>query len=576
MPKRNRVEVVAESSDEEYISDSPSESSSDSSGSMAEVVPENIALLDDDKDQQGSVGEVDSDLKKKLLYDKAFLFTLSKKLKQQIDLEPERFENSVVDISNVFLMDDHEHPWLARTTSKCFGSGFILEYKGQILIMTNAHVAEMATFLDVRLPDDSKKYTAKLRHLDHDCDLAVLDVDDAEFWSKVKPLQLAEMPSMRSPLAVVGFPRQGEELCITEGTISRVEVDTYCHGGVQLLQAQVTAPINPGNSGGPAINPRGECVGVAFQGAQGDGEGFIIPSLIVRRFLDDLLNPNRPYQGFPQLPFTVQGGMQNPMMKKYYGVEDDIGIVVAKIDKLSGLKDILMPQDLLIALDGTPIKNDGTVETSFSKRMHFDYLVTQKQIGETICATVIRDGEKLELDLPLLYRANTTRMTGNFKHDMPPTYFIVCGVVLQVVTDDLLDEMGNDALNAAARDEKKLLGEELVVISEVFETEYTKKYDFYAVPLRRITHVNGVKIHNIREALAAVENNTEEMHVLRTKGKHYIPLKNISHAEHMQLLKPLRIDKDRSDDLLVPQVFMPGCPEYGKIGVTRPKKKLKT
>lgn len=566
MPKRNFLQsadtnYTEESSDDaSYVSDESEDSST--SGDQASLVSDNHMDSDDGKFE--ITEGLNKNLKVEILHDNAFLLTLSKRLRHQMDLNPDRFENSVVDITNNFVCNDYENSWLAASTGTCGGSGFILKYNGETLLMTNAHVAEQSSSLSVRLADESKKYPATLRHLDHDCDLAVLDVNDQEFWDKVVPLELsANMPGMRSMVAVVGFPKGGNEVCITEGAVSRIEVDTYVNGATQLLQAQVSAPINPGNSGGPVINVQGECVGVAFQGDDGDGLGFIIPSLIVRRYLDDLLDTSKPYMGFPELAFSIQP-LQNLSLKKYFGVSDDIGIAIGDIHELSGLKGILKRKDVLLALDGIPVHDDGTVETGFTKRLHFDYLVTQKHIGDTITAKILRHGQIFDIDLPLLYRAETTLIRGNYSTDLPPTYLIVCGIVLEPLSEMLVDVKGNDLLSAASTRPKKFIGEEIVVISKVFATDYTINMDKYACPMRQVTHINGTKIKNLRHAMKILDENVAAQHILKTADKLSIALENITDSEHLGILKQhYRIDRDRSEDLLKPQKFRPGCPEYG-------------
>ena len=71
--------------------------------------------------------------------------------------------------------------------------------------------------------------------------------------------------------------------------MSRIEPGDYTHS-LQLLQVQIDAAINCGNSGGPVFLGNDEhVVGVAFAGLDdADGIGYIIPSILVNHFLQDL------------------------------------------------------------------------------------------------------------------------------------------------------------------------------------------------------------------------------------------------------------------------------------------------
>ena len=55
------------------------------------------------------------------------------------------------------------------------GSGFIVDHNGYIL--TNNHVVENATRIQVKLPGDKTEYPAKLIGTDPELDLAVLKID---------------------------------------------------------------------------------------------------------------------------------------------------------------------------------------------------------------------------------------------------------------------------------------------------------------------------------------------------------------------------------------------------------------
>jgi S1-C subfamily serine protease len=74
----------------------------------------------------------------------------------------------------------------------------------------------------------------------------------------------------REKVYVLGFPVGGNDLSITEGVVSRVEVQSYSHSHARALAVTVDAAINSGNSGGPVLSQlTGGLVGVAFQGYAG-------------------------------------------------------------------------------------------------------------------------------------------------------------------------------------------------------------------------------------------------------------------------------------------------------------------
>lgn len=62
----------------------------------------------------------------------------------------------------------------------------------------------------------------------------------------------------------------GDNICITKGVVSRIEVTRYSHSKTSLMTIQTDAAVNHGNSGGPAFMDN-KVVGVAFQGFKNTG-----------------------------------------------------------------------------------------------------------------------------------------------------------------------------------------------------------------------------------------------------------------------------------------------------------------
>jgi len=159
----------------------------------------------------------------------------------------------------------------------------------------------------------SDKAIARVKAVSHDCDLALLEVvEPPNFLDDIEPAELGEMPKLRDEVAVVGFPVGGEEISITEGVVSRIEVQRYSHSQRHLLAATVDAAINAGNSGGPVFGD-GKVVGIAFQKLTGvDNIGEMVPPPIIRSFLDGVVKGKRPE--IPALGITTQN-LENPLLR---------------------------------------------------------------------------------------------------------------------------------------------------------------------------------------------------------------------------------------------------------------------
>jgi S1-C subfamily serine protease len=212
---------------------------------------------------------------------------------------------------------DFDGPWQARTPSNSTGSAVVI---GSSLLLTGAHVVANATFLQVQKPSQPDKAIARVRAVSHDSDLALLEVvEPSDFLSDIQPAELGPMPHLRDQVAVVGYPVGGEEISITEGVVSRIEVQRYSHSQRHLLAVTVDAAINAGNSGGPVFG-NNKVVGIAFQKLTGvDNIGEMVPPPIIRAFLDGVDAHKRPE--IPALGITTQN-LENPLLRKQLGLTD--------------------------------------------------------------------------------------------------------------------------------------------------------------------------------------------------------------------------------------------------------------
>lgn len=149
------------------------------------------------------------------------------------------------------------------------GSGFFISNDK---IVTNRHVIDKSSRVEVYLMNGSK-YTAKgVLAVDGEGDLAILQVDVPQSLVVSLPLVRAA-PQEGESIVVVGNPF-GLEGSVSNGIVSAVRLIS---GYGKIIQ--ITAPISPGSSGSPVVNMFGQVIGVAtLQAAEGQSLNFAVPS----------------------------------------------------------------------------------------------------------------------------------------------------------------------------------------------------------------------------------------------------------------------------------------------------------
>jgi S1-C subfamily serine protease len=329
-------------------------------------------------------------------------------------------------------------PWKKRPPSSSSGTGF---YIGDGRILTNAHVVANATFITIQRDGEAKPEPAFVRHIAHDCDLAIVEPQRQSFLEDLSPMRLGPLPKLRSPVATIGFPTGGEQVSVTEGVVSRVSYRRYVHHGhAQHLLVQVDSAINPGNSGGPVVQGR-LVVGVAFQAlTSADNTGYIIPTPVIRRFLKDVEDGR--YDGHPDDGLTTtEWTVMNPSTAAFHGLgEADGGIKISHVAKWSAAYGKLEVGDIALAIEGQKIGVDGKLSFQ-GERVDFRTVYDLKQIGEVVRFTVARDGKTREIDVEVSKGA---------PHHVPdnvyakhPKYFVYGGLVFTTLSRSYLRTWGS-------------------------------------------------------------------------------------------------------------------------------------
>ena len=425
-----------------------------------------------------------------------------------------RPHESVILIRSVKQDFNYVTPWKRAPLSRISGSGFVVAGNK---ILTNAHNVSNSRYVELRKENIARRFVARVVFVGHDCDLAMLAVDDASFFEGTAALELAGIPKVNSTVSTYGFPVGGDRISVTEGVVSRIEMDTYVHTAADKhLVIQTDAAINPGNSGGPVIQDS-KVVGVAFQGlTEADNIGYMIPTTVIRHFLEDVEDGK--YDAFGSMGTIFYPGLHNASYKDYLKVPpNEDGVVVLDTVMHSSLESVLKPSDVMTRIDDYNIDNDGTVNVH-GLRLSISEVVESKQIGETTVLTFYRQGKRMTatatiaLNRPILERAR--------QYDRPPPYVCFAGLVFVPATRNFLETWGRQwprdipfYLRYLFAHSMKLNEDrqrrEYVVLSAIMPDEINS----YADPFKSqvVDSISGVKIHGLDDVQKAFEADHGEV-----------------------------------------------------------------
>src|SRR6516165_9445894 len=235
---------------------------------------------------------------------------------------------------------------------RSLGSGVIVDKRGYIL--TNNHVVEQATKIQVQLSGNTTKYTAKVVGVDEDTDLAVIKIDAGKELPSAK-LGNSDGVQVGDWVLAIGSPF-GLNATVTAGIISAKDRGGMGRQFQRFLQTD--AAINPGNSGGPLVDLAGQVVGIntaILTGSRGyEGVGFAMPSTTAISVYDQIVKSGRVTRGSIGVQFQEELGT-NQITLQSLGAPH--GVVIEAVEPGSPAEKAgLKGGDVITSINGTAIK----------------------------------------------------------------------------------------------------------------------------------------------------------------------------------------------------------------------------
>jgi 2-alkenal reductase len=311
--------------------------------------------------------------------------------------------NSVVTIRGVV----EQSGFFGSYYTEVEGSGFVYNFSGKMVILTNHHVVYNAANISVTFADGDG-YGATVLGADPYEDLAVLSVAAPE--SEYKPLEILSSQTLKvgDSVIAIGNP-YGLSGSMTVGIVSALgrTITEETTGGYSIANIiQITAPINPGNSGGPLLNYEGQVVGItAAIVVNSQGIGFAIPSSTILREIKSLII-NGSYNQHPWLgasgvdmTYEIAEAMDSKVTYGWLitkvangGPADQAGLRGGTRQTQIEGRTLAIGGDIVVAIDGTRVISIDDAST---------YLEEQTLPGQTITITIVRDNQLLTLTVKL-------------------------------------------------------------------------------------------------------------------------------------------------------------------------------
>lgn len=365
------------------------------------------------------------------------------------------------------------------TAERSLGSGVIVDKSGYIL--TNNHVVEQATKIEVRL-DDGGRFPARVIGSDVETDLAVIKIDAGRDLPVAK-LGNSDGVQVGDWVLAFGSPF-GLQATVTAGIVSAKD-RANLPGSEQFQRfIQTDAAINPGNSGGALVNIAGEVIGIntaiVTSNRGYDGVGFALPSTEAIKVYNDLVRHGRVTRGSIGVSFN-EDRSNNAIVLQSLGAE--YGIILESVEPGSPAADAgLRAGDVITSVNGKPVRSGVDLVNP----------IANTPIGNKVRVGYIREKVKKEVDVAVADRSKIfPRDTARSVEEPQETRAAELGLRVDDLTPSVARQLNME-------------GRSGVVVTQVDPGSFAEDAGFARGDL--IAEVNGQAVGSVAQFTQAVAN----------------------------------------------------------------------
>ena len=376
--------------------------------------------------------------------------------------------------------------------SKSLGSGVIVDEKNAYIV-TNHHVIfdersqKPVTEIKVQLLD-KRIFEATVVGLDKATDLAVLQIEASD----IKAVELGDSEKVRVGewVLAIGSPFSTSlSHTVTAGIVSALgRNDVMNNLNTYQNFIQTDAAINPGNSGGALLNMKGQLIGINAAIASGGGRanagiGFAIPSVMVKKVMNDLIDKGYVVRSF--LGIYMQD--INEDLYETLELKTRNGAIVSDIVEDSpAAKSGLEEGDVIVTFEGKEISNGSELKN----------LVSSTDPGSRVKLGIFRDNKQKNIYVTLEEREDELVSIPNVNYEF--------GLLLENPSSELIERF-----NIKQKDPSNIQG---VVVVSVEENSPADKAGLEEGDI--ISRVGRKKIFNTKDFTNEIKKYDNESKVL--------------------------------------------------------------
>ena len=328
------------------------------------------------------------------------------------------------------------YPWRHTDLSKRVGYGCAV---GPYRILTTAFNVADASFITVRRFGRNELIPAKVRVIDYESNLCLLELDQARAGAPLIPIIFHEQYEKGESVEFYWFSRDSR-VQSGRGYIDRVELyrSSLSYAGfINFVIGNVSQRAGLAH----LFFQAGKAVGLGCWYDKSIKEAGLIPAEVINQFLADARDVE--YHGFPAVGFVTEL-LLDPALRGWLKMPETMrdGVYVSDVYTLGTGCEELKKNDVLLTIDGHTVDAHGRYQHKRYNDISYKHLITSGPVGRTLDFEIWRDGTKQHLSVELRNFSVEDMLIPYHEYNKQGEYIVVGGFVFQKLTRKFLSAFG--------------------------------------------------------------------------------------------------------------------------------------
>ncbi len=352
---------------------------------------------------------------------------------------PNRLLSNSIRIIVTSQMYNQDYPWQKMNFKKETVSGTVIRGNW---VLTSSYSLKDHVNIEVSRYEGEKKYPAKVLVKDYNNGLAIIKVENKEFFKGIKPVKLADKTGVRGRKGIIKkWDGLGAEREYNAETI-KSSIRIYKPNSAVLMHTMSTN-MSSGGSGEPVFID-GKLAGIITGLDTKQGIVYVISADTIRRMIRDL--DDGKYDGVPFFWIDYTAIKNDSNLREYLGMgKNDSGIYVTDIAPSSSGSSVIKKGDVILSIDGINIDDNGMFNSLRYGRLNFYGIIQNNRfVGDRIILTVLRKKKKKKVRFKLKPVKEEKFIIPQTSFDKQPNYYIYGGLLFQELTYGLMTTWGGD------------------------------------------------------------------------------------------------------------------------------------